>query len=93
MAANLVFVPGLSKTRSGRVMRRLFPNVARQRELGHTTTVAEPSVVEEIKERATTEASKTSNPTAGGGTGWARVLPGQLRPTAGAIKALSDFRK
>jgi acetyl-CoA synthetase len=39
-------------------MRRLLRDVAEQRELGDTTTLADPSVVEEIKERATSEAGK-----------------------------------
>jgi acetyl-CoA synthetase len=33
-------------------MRRLLKDVAEQRELGDTTTLADPTVVEEIKERA-----------------------------------------
>ena len=56
--ANLVFTPELPKTRSGKIMRRLLRDVAEQRELGDTTTLADPSVVEEIKERATSEAGK-----------------------------------
>ena len=55
--ANLVFTPELPKTRSGKIMRRLLRDVAEERELGDTTTLADPTVVEEIKERATTEAS------------------------------------
>jgi acetyl-CoA synthetase len=53
--ANIVFTPELPKTRSGKIMRRLLRDVAEQRELGDTTTLADPAVVEEIKERATTE--------------------------------------
>jgi acetyl-CoA synthetase len=56
--ANLVFTPELPKTRSGKIMRRLLRDVAEQRELGDTTTLADPGVVEEIKERATAEAAK-----------------------------------
>ncbi len=56
--ANLVFTPELPKTRSGKIMRRLLRDVAEQRELGDTTTLADPSVVEEIKQRATSEAGK-----------------------------------
>ena len=33
-------------------MRRLLRDVAEQRPLGDTTTLADPTVVEEIKERA-----------------------------------------
>ena len=56
--ANIVFTPELPKTRSGKIMRRLLRDVAEERELGDTTTLADPAVVEEIKERATTEAGK-----------------------------------
>src|SRR5215211_603132 len=55
--ANIVFTPELPKTRSGKIMRRLLRDVAEQRELGDTTTLADPAVVEEIKERAESEKS------------------------------------
>jgi acetyl-CoA synthetase len=51
--ANIVFTPELPKTRSGKIMRRLLRDVAENRSLGDTTTLADPAVVEEIKERAT----------------------------------------
>jgi acetyl-CoA synthetase len=54
--ANIVFTPELPKTRSGKIMRRLLRDVAENRALGDTTTLADPAVVEEIKDRATTEA-------------------------------------
>jgi acetyl-CoA synthetase len=50
-----VFTPELPKTRSGKIMRRLLRDVAEHRELGDTTTLADPTVVEEIKERASVE--------------------------------------
>jgi acetyl-CoA synthetase len=53
--ANIVFTPELPKTRSGKIMRRLLRDVAENRTLGDTTTLADPTVVEEIKERATAE--------------------------------------
>ena len=53
--ANIVFTPELPKTRSGKIMRRLLRDVAEQRELGDTTTLADPTVVTEIQQRATTE--------------------------------------
>src|SRR5947207_15982010 len=53
--ANIVFTPELPKTRSGKIMRRLLRDVANDRELGDTTTLADPTVVEEIKTRAETE--------------------------------------
>jgi acetyl-CoA synthetase len=56
--ANIVFTPELPKTRSGKIMRRLLRDVAERRALGDTTTLADPAVVSEIQERATTEQSK-----------------------------------
>jgi acetyl-CoA synthetase len=52
--ANIVFTPELPKTRSGKIMRRLLRDVAENRSLGDTTTLADPTVVEELKTRATT---------------------------------------
>jgi acetyl-CoA synthetase len=56
--ANVVFTPELPKTRSGKIMRRLLRDVAENRPLGDTTTLADPAVVEEIKTRAVSEASE-----------------------------------
>jgi acetyl-CoA synthetase len=56
--ANIVFTPELPKTRSGKIMRRLLRDVAEERALGDTTTLADPAVVDEIKERAATETSE-----------------------------------
>jgi acetyl-CoA synthetase len=53
--ANVVFTPELPKTRSGKIMRRLLRDVAEHRPLGDTTTLADPAVVEEIRERSETE--------------------------------------
>jgi acetyl-CoA synthetase len=53
--ANIVFTPELPKTRSGKIMRRLLRDVAEKRTLGDTTTLADPAVVEEIRDRATTD--------------------------------------
>ena len=50
--ANIVFTPELPKTRSGKIMRRLLRDVAEDRPLGDTTTLADPTVVSEIAERA-----------------------------------------
>jgi acetyl-CoA synthetase len=46
----LQFVPGLPKTRSGKIMRRILRKVASGEldQLGDTTTLADPSVVDEI---------------------------------------------
>jgi acetyl-CoA synthetase len=50
--ANIVFTPELPKTRSGKIMRRLLRDVAEERPLGDTTTLADPAVVAEIADRA-----------------------------------------
>ena len=49
--ANIVFTPELPKTRSGKIMRRLLRDVAESRPLGDTTTLADPAVVDELRER------------------------------------------
>ena len=43
---------GLPKTRSGKIMRRLLRDVADGRDLGDTTTLADPGVVSAIAEGA-----------------------------------------
>jgi acetyl-CoA synthetase len=58
--ANIVFTPELPKTRSGKIMRRLLRDVAENRALGDTTTLADPAVVQEIKARAENERSDDS---------------------------------
>src|SRR5436305_979048 len=55
--ANIVFTPELPKTRSGKIMRRLLRDVAENRPLGDTTTLADPTVVSEIQDRASSETS------------------------------------
>jgi acetyl-CoA synthetase len=50
--ANILFTPELPKTRSGKIMRRLLRDVAEKRPLGDTTTLADPTVVDEIRERS-----------------------------------------
>jgi acetyl-CoA synthetase len=46
----LQFVPGLPKTRSGKIMRRILRKIASGEidQIGDTTTLAEPSIVDEI---------------------------------------------
>jgi acetyl-CoA synthetase len=58
MPANIVFTPELPKTRSGKIMRRLLRDVAEERPLGDTTTLADPTVVEEIRDRAHADAAQ-----------------------------------
>jgi acetyl-CoA synthetase len=48
----IYLTPDLPKTRSGKIMRRLLRDVADGRNLGDTTTLADASVVEEIRRRA-----------------------------------------
>jgi acetyl-CoA synthetase len=50
----VIFTDDLPKTRSGKIMRRLLRDVAEGRDLGDTTTLADPGVVEEIRKRAAT---------------------------------------
>ena len=50
----VVLVPDLPKTRSGKIMRRLLRDVVEGRNLGDTTTLADASVVTEIRRRAST---------------------------------------
>jgi acetyl-CoA synthetase len=52
----LMFTPDLPKTRSGEIMRRLLHDIATGRQLGDTTTLADATVVETIRE-ATLSAS------------------------------------
>ncbi len=49
---SVVFTDELPKTRSGKIMRRLLRDVAEGRKLGDTTTLADPTVVEEIRRLA-----------------------------------------
>jgi acetyl-CoA synthetase len=48
----VIFTDELPKTRSGKIMRRLLRDVAEGRALGDTTTLADATVVDEIKRRA-----------------------------------------
>ena len=56
--ANILFTPELPKTRSGKIMRRLLRDVAENRPLGDTTTLADPAVVDEIRERSASTATE-----------------------------------
>ena len=49
---SLMFVPDLPKTRSGKIMRRLLRDIAEGRVLGDTTTLADATVVETIREKS-----------------------------------------
>jgi acetyl-CoA synthetase len=54
----ILFTDDLPKTRSGKIMRRLLRDVAEGRDLGDTTTLADATVVEEIKRRAASAPSE-----------------------------------
>ena len=47
----IVFVPDLPKTRSGKIMRRLLRDISEGRELGNVSTLADPAVVESIRNK------------------------------------------
>jgi acetyl-CoA synthetase len=47
----LFFTHELPKTRSGTIMRRLLRDIAEGKALGDTTTLADPSVMEELKQK------------------------------------------
>jgi len=47
---DVLFVADLPKTRSGKIMRRLLRDIAENRALGDTTTLADPAVVAKLKE-------------------------------------------
>ena len=49
---HVIVVPGLPKTRSGKIMRRILRNIAAGEfeDLGDITTLADPAVVEQVVE-------------------------------------------
>lgn len=47
----IYFIKDLPKTRSGKIMRRLLRDIATGKVLGDTTTLADPSIIEELKLR------------------------------------------
>ena len=48
---DIIFSAELPKTRSGKIMRRLLRDVAEGRVLGDTTTLADASVVADLKQK------------------------------------------
>ena len=51
---DIFFTADLPKTRSGKIMRRLLKDIAEERGLGDTTTLADPSVVTQLREQYAT---------------------------------------
>ena len=49
--ASLLFTTDLPKTRSGKIMRRLLKDIAEDKQLGDTTTLADAGIVDAIKDR------------------------------------------
>jgi len=47
---DVLFSADLPKTRSGKIMRRLLKDIAEGRALGDTTTLADPAVVNRLKD-------------------------------------------
>lgn len=54
--AMIIFTEDLPKTRSGKTMRRLLRDVAEGRPLGDVTTLANETVVEEIRDQGAARA-------------------------------------
>jgi acetyl-CoA synthetase len=52
----VLFAADLPKTRSGKIMRRLLKDIAEGKVLGDTTTLADPSVVDKLKQEYEEEA-------------------------------------
>lgn len=48
---SIVLTADLPKTRSGKIMRRLLKDIAEGKALGDTTTLADPSVVQILKDQ------------------------------------------
>ncbi len=54
----VMLVPELPKTRSGKIMRRLLKDVAENRELGDVTTLNDSSVMDVIGEKVASGSSQ-----------------------------------
>jgi acetyl-CoA synthetase len=51
----IIFSADVPKTRSGKIMRRLLRDIAEGRALGNVTTLADPSVIDSLKEKYSEE--------------------------------------
>ncbi len=54
----VMIVPELPKTRSGKIMRRLLRDVAENREVGDVTTLADSSVMDLISQKQSSGAGE-----------------------------------
>jgi acetyl-CoA synthetase len=48
---DIIFTADLPKTRSGKIMRRLLKDIAEGRALGDTTTLADPTIIEALRQK------------------------------------------
>ena len=48
---DILFTADLPKTRSGKIMRRLLRDIADGKAVGDTTTLADPAVIERLKQK------------------------------------------
>ena len=53
---DIIITADLPKTRSGKIMRRLLRDIAEGKAIGDTTTLADPAVVEKLKQKYADEA-------------------------------------
>jgi hypothetical protein len=85
----LMFTPDLPKTRSGKIMRRLLRDIAEERALGDTTTLADPNVVETIRSKAGRPRTDACPSTSSSGRRTTAGSPGcrQPRPLVGPARA------
>jgi acetyl-CoA synthetase len=51
----VIFTPELPKTRSGKIMRRLLEDIANGDELGNTSTLRNPEIVEDIERKVSSD--------------------------------------
>ena len=58
--AAVLFGDDLPKTRSGKIMRRLLKNIAEGDELGDTTTLRDPAIVDDLKQKADRALGRTT---------------------------------
>jgi acetyl-CoA synthetase len=49
--AHVYIVPDMPKTRSGKIMRRILASISTNQDVGDVSTLANPQVVEEIRQQ------------------------------------------